>query len=750
MSMHAHNRHLGLLGCLVVCLMVGFLFALPARGCAETLASSEEPAAATASEAAPSSASADDSSAASSVASVEGVAGEGSGLASVDSSTMQTTAEGEANPSAAADAVASEDDEPAGSPPATAAIEASLTTDPTGSAAFTQGMSVRLQASTGNEEGLSYRFLWGRDGWSSWGVVSDFTSEPSAQWMPPSQGDYELRVDVRNAAGDVVSATASLTLTGSYTLRDFTITPASPQPLALGLTATITPDVQGTTAGLEYRYGWQRDDWSDFGIIRDYDANPTATWTPAAAGTYVVWMDVRDLAGTVTSHYATYVVAEGAIAWKGGGLTASTTTPEAGSAVSLKSTTVGTGLTYQYAWTRDQGGSGTIQEFSSEAGATFTPAQAGDYTVTVTARDASGSTSTRSLRLAVWSLADLTVGSPQAASAIGTPEVMVSADIGCSTAGFSFKVGWVYRDYEDWTVRAPGSTPSARLALSHWYGAYDFFIDLTAPDGTRRSVTCAVTVENPYAGYSYGALSVTIGRMARWQMEEWQLGEDPTLNSYTLDQVIGFLSVSQGNQMRFVDISQVCGAAAEDIDAFIDSTSNGRNGMLHGLGSTIVEAAAQYGLNAVYLLSHAIVESGWGTSQLANGYHYEGGYINGTYYAAGTYYNFFGIGAYDNSPLSGGRLAAIKNGWNSPEAAMSGAARWISKYYVHSSTYPQRTLYAMKWDYLRSDGNQTYGWHQYATSVTWPETIAEVMNEFYDAHGGADQLPYIIPVYAAS
>ena len=206
MSMHAHNRHLGLLGCLVVCLMVGFLFALPARGCAETLASSEEPAAATASEAAPSSASADDSSAASSVASVEGVAGEGSGLASVDSSTMQTTAEGEANPSAAADAVASEDDEPAGSPPATAAIEASLTTDPTGSAAFTQGMSVRLQASTGNEEGLSYRFLWGRDGWSSWGVVSDFTSEPSAQWMPPSQGDYELRVDVRNAAGDVVSA----------------------------------------------------------------------------------------------------------------------------------------------------------------------------------------------------------------------------------------------------------------------------------------------------------------------------------------------------------------------------------------------------------------------------------------------------------------------------------------------------------------------------------------------------------------
>ena len=41
MNVRAHNRRLGLLGCLIACLMAGFLFALPARGCAETLASSE-------------------------------------------------------------------------------------------------------------------------------------------------------------------------------------------------------------------------------------------------------------------------------------------------------------------------------------------------------------------------------------------------------------------------------------------------------------------------------------------------------------------------------------------------------------------------------------------------------------------------------------------------------------------------------------------------------------------------------------
>ena len=88
MNVRAHNRRLGLLGCLIACLMAGFLFALPARGCAETLASSEEPAAATASGAAPSNASADDSSVASPLASVEGDVGEDGGLASTASSTM--------------------------------------------------------------------------------------------------------------------------------------------------------------------------------------------------------------------------------------------------------------------------------------------------------------------------------------------------------------------------------------------------------------------------------------------------------------------------------------------------------------------------------------------------------------------------------------------------------------------------------------------------------------------------------------
>ncbi len=177
--------------------------------------------------------------------------------------------------------------------------------------------------------------------------------------------------------------------------------------------------------------------------------------------------------------------------------------------------------------------------------------------------------------------------------------------------------------------------------------------------------------------------------------------------------------------------------SASQLNSFIASTSNGRNGMLAGTGEYFVEAAKTYGMNEVYLLSNAILESGWGTSTLAKGYYYDGKTeIGGKKYPAGTYYNFFGIGAYDGSPLAGGRSMAIKEGWNTPKKAILGAAKWISANY-HKPTVssgavsgPQNTLYRMKWDVQRAVLKGEV-WHQYATSRTWATGISSVMFDCY-------------------
>lgn len=180
--------------------------------------------------------------------------------------------------------------------------------------------------------------------------------------------------------------------------------------------------------------------------------------------------------------------------------------------------------------------------------------------------------------------------------------------------------------------------------------------------------------------------------------------------------------------------------SASQLNSFIASQAKGRNGMLAGCGEYFIEAANTYGMNEVYLLSNAILESGWGTSDLAKGYYYGGGTIDGKRYPAGTYYNFFGIGAYDNSPLSGGRKMAITQGWDSPRKAILGAAKWISNNY-HKPTVasgavsgPQNTLYRMKWDVQRAVASGSV-WHQYATSRTWATGISSVMYDCYTHNG---------------
>ena len=191
------------------------------------------------------------------------------------------------------------------------------------------------------------------------------------------------------------------------------------------------------------------------------------------------------------------------------------------------------------------------------------------------------------------------------------------------------------------------------------------------------------------------------------------------------------------------------GITAELLNAFI--ATYGSDGSLANSGQFFVNAANQYGVNEVYLLSHAILESGWGKSQLAKGFVYDGRTeVGGKKYPAGTYYNFFGIGAVDSGPLKGGRALAVKLGWNTPEKAIYGAAQWISSNYLKNGFGPQNSLYRMKWDIYHVEQGGV-PWKQYATSVTWAMGIANVMNDCFRFCGrdmSTCGLTFEVPVYS--
>ena len=198
------------------------------------------------------------------------------------------------------------------------------------------------------------------------------------------------------------------------------------------------------------------------------------------------------------------------------------------------------------------------------------------------------------------------------------------------------------------------------------------------------------------------------------------------------------------------------GVTAEELDAFIAHTASGRSGNLAGMGYAFVLAAQTYGVNEVYLLAHAIHESGWGNSTLASGYEYDGTtQVAGKTWPAGTYYNFYGIGAVDSGPISGGRALAIREGWDSPEKAILGAAKWIKEHYIDATSgnshFAQNTLYEMRWHSPYSNANKVRSNHQYATGTSWAYRIADIMDDCYSYVGKTPaNAVYLIPTYSPS
>lgn len=194
---------------------------------------------------------------------------------------------------------------------------------------------------------------------------------------------------------------------------------------------------------------------------------------------------------------------------------------------------------------------------------------------------------------------------------------------------------------------------------------------------------------------------------------------------------------------------------AAQLNAFISSTSTGQKGTLKGHGQDIIDAANKYNIDAVYLMAHAILESGWGTSKLAAGNHWDAHTFDGKKYKAGNYYNFFGYGAYDSDPYNGGMNYAQIHGWNSVRNALVGGAQSISENYIHSTRtmaagmgdYSQHTLYTMRFDPLYYKLNNKTPWHMYASGQSWATSIARIMSNFYSYSNVTPSYSYEFPVY---
>ncbi|WP_286171998.1 N-acetylglucosaminidase [Gracilibacillus phocaeensis] len=167
-------------------------------------------------------------------------------------------------------------------------------------------------------------------------------------------------------------------------------------------------------------------------------------------------------------------------------------------------------------------------------------------------------------------------------------------------------------------------------------------------------------------------------------------------------------------RFQFLDLSKSSNAATTALNQYLSG-----KGTLSGQGKAFIDAGKKHGVNDVYLMSHAILETGHGTSTLADGVMYNGVKV----------YNMFGVGAYDECPVECGAKFAYEQGWTTPYDAIVGGATFIGNNYVKPG---QNTLYKMRWN---PEGMDDYGYatHQYATDIGWASKQVSTMYNLYQS-----------------
>ncbi|MTT30431.1 SH3 domain-containing protein [Terrilactibacillus sp. BCM23-1] len=184
------------------------------------------------------------------------------------------------------------------------------------------------------------------------------------------------------------------------------------------------------------------------------------------------------------------------------------------------------------------------------------------------------------------------------------------------------------------------------------------------------------------------------------------------------------------NDFQFLKLSSPSYASSSEIN---EKILKGK-GILEGKADSFIKAAELYHINELYLIAHALLETGQGTSNLATGklkINPNTGKLS-TNGSGISVYNMYGIHAFDGTAEKSGAEYAYsinsKNGkerWDTPEKAIINGAKWIADGYINAG---QDTLYKMRWD---PNPTKPYS-HQYATDIAWAVKQTSKIKSMYD------------------
>ena len=380
-----------------------------------------------------------------------------------------------------------------------------------------QGVSLKAKVS-GDASGLKYKFVWQKDNWKKWGVVGGSSQDESeATWTPDEPGDYTVTLDVIDGSR-AKHATARIEVYKKYLIKGISLETEDGDVATVGSNCTIKVESEGDTSGLKYKFVWEKNNWSQWGSLRQFDSSNKCGWTPEVSGDVNIWVDIQDSNGTITTvHYPVSIQKE---SFTYCSLSCNSSLIELGNTIGVKADASGNTnyLMYRFVWSRDNWAEWGVAQSSRNNTMLWTPSKPGDYTIYCDVIASDGSATTKTISFSVFDYL-----MPTAISTDGNWSWGIRANLGTlaaeKTGQFNFKFVYANADWSKWGVLKSGSSindayfnPSS-LGLTS--GTWNIYVDVQYPDGSWHTKSTSVWVgyrgyQNPAGYYQVSCCSVNI------------------------------------------------------------------------------------------------------------------------------------------------------------------------------------------------------------------------------------------------
>ena len=331
----------------------------------------------------------------------------------------------------------------------------------------------------------TYKFIMYNPSADKWTLLSDYSSSRSYILNMKGNGERKIYVDVKDALGNVVRTSKTITLTGQEPLT------VEASKNETDKQVTFTAAAAGGSSDYTYKFIVYNKTTGTWGIVQNYSDKNTCTWTKGSAGDRDFYVDVKDSDGNVVRSKAMNVKIESnkptAV------LTPSATVLSTGDKLTLTASTDKTGCTYKFLiynpatnqWFK-------LQDFSSKNTCKWTAGSNGTRQFYVDVKDASGNvTRSKVVNVTIGGEGALSVKTTVSANTTKVGDkITFTAEGAGGKAGYTYKMVVYNKTTKTWGLVQNFNANNKITWTAGSAGDREFYIDVKDADGkvVRSSV----------------------------------------------------------------------------------------------------------------------------------------------------------------------------------------------------------------------------------------------------------------------